>query len=175
MDKPSVRAYASERQLPVAHKPDSQEICFVPDGDQASFVARAAGDRAPHPGRIVDLAGQAIGRHDGVHHFTVGQRKGLRLSVGVPLYVVAIDADASEVVVGPRSALEARHCTVQEVNWVSGRVPEAPLRVGGADPAPAPGGSGVRARARARCRGRGVRRAAVRDHAGPGRGVLRRR
>ena len=129
MDKPSVRAYASERQLPVAHKPDSQEICFVPDGDQASFVARAAGDRAPHPGRIVDLAGQAIGRHDGVHHFTVGQRKGLRLSVGVPLYVVAIDATASEVVVGPRSALEARHCTVQEVNWVSGRVPEAPLRV----------------------------------------------
>jgi tRNA-specific 2-thiouridylase len=64
-----------------------------------------------------------------VHHFTVGQRKGLRLSVGVPLYVVAIDAAASEVVVGPRAALEARHCTVQEVNWTSGRVPEAPLRV----------------------------------------------
>ena len=88
----------------------------------------AAGDRAPHPGRIVDVEGQALGAHDGVHHFTVGQRKGLRLSVGVPLYVVAIDADASEVVVGPRSALEERHCTVQEVNWVSGRAPEAPMR-----------------------------------------------
>ena len=129
MAKPSVRAYALNRRLPVASKPDSQEICFVPDGDQASFVARAAGERAPHPGRIVDLQGHAIGHHEGVHHFTVGQRKGLRLSVGVPLYVVAIDAAASEVVVGPRSALEARQCTVRDVNWVSGRVPEAPLRV----------------------------------------------
>jgi tRNA-uridine 2-sulfurtransferase len=128
MDKPSVRAYASARQLPVALKPDSQEICFVPDGDQAAFVARAAGDRAPHPGRIVDAEGRRVGAHDGVHHFTVGQRKGLRLSVGIPLYVLAIDAAASEVVVGPRSALEQRHCTVQEVNWVAGRVPEAPLR-----------------------------------------------
>lgn len=130
MDKPSVRAYASSRQLPVALKPDSQEICFVPDGDQAAFVARAAGARTPHPGRIVDGEGRAIGAHDGVHHFTVGQRKGLRLSVGVPLYVVAIDAGTSEVVVGPRSALEERQCTVQEVNWVSGRAPEAPIRVG---------------------------------------------
>jgi tRNA-uridine 2-sulfurtransferase len=128
LDKPSVRAYASARQLPVALKPDSQEICFVPDGDQAAFVARAAGDRAPHPGRIVDVEGRAVGMHDGVHHFTVGQRKGLRLSVGVPLYVVAIDASASEVMVGPRSALEERQCTVQDVNWVSGRAPEAPIR-----------------------------------------------
>jgi tRNA-specific 2-thiouridylase len=128
MAKPSVRAYASARQLPVALKPDSQEICFVPDGDQAAFVARSAGMRTPPPGRIVDVAGHALGHHDGVHHFTVGQRKGLRLSVGVPLYVVAIDADASEVVVGPRSALEERHCTVQDVNWVSGRGPEAPIR-----------------------------------------------
>ena len=129
MAKPSVRAYASDRGLPVARKPDSQEICFVPDGDHAAFVARAAGDAAPGPGRIVDVAGRALGTHDGVHHFTVGQRKGLRLAVGVPLYVVAIDAGASEVVVGPRSALEERRCTVSEVNWVSGRVPEAPLRV----------------------------------------------
>ncbi len=129
MDKPSVRAYAVARQLPVAHKPDSQEICFVPDGDQAAFVGRAAGERAPQPGRIVDADGRQIGAHDGVHHFTVGQRKGLRLSVGVPLYVVAIDAQARDVVVGPRRALEARQCAVQGVNWVSGRVPEAPLRV----------------------------------------------
>jgi len=129
MDKPSVRAYASSRQLPVALKPDSQEICFVPDGDQAAFVARAAGARTPPPGRILDVHGRAVGAHDGVHHFTVGQRKGLRLSVGVPLYVVAIDAETSEVVVGPRTALEERHCTVQEVNWVSGRAPDAPIRV----------------------------------------------
>jgi tRNA-specific 2-thiouridylase len=128
MDKPSVRAYASTRQLPVALKPDSQEICFVPDGDQAAFVARSAGARTPTPGRIVDVEGRALGGHEGVHHFTVGQRKGLRLSVGVPLYVVAIDAAASEVVVGPRSALEERQCTVREVTWVSGRAPEAPIR-----------------------------------------------
>jgi tRNA-specific 2-thiouridylase len=128
LDKPSVRAYASDRRLQVAGKPDSQEICFVPDGDQAAFVARAAGQRAPTAGRIVDVAGRALGAHDGVHHFTVGQRKGLRLSVGVPLYVVAIDAETSEVTVGPRSALEEHRCVVHEVNWVSGRVPQGPLR-----------------------------------------------
>jgi tRNA-specific 2-thiouridylase len=128
LDKPSVRAYASGRQLPVALKPESQEICFVPDRDQAAFVARAAGERTPPPGRIVDVEGRALGNHDGVHHFTVGQRKGLRLSVGVPLYVVAIDADSRDVVVGPRSALEGTTCPVEEVNWVSGRVPDAPVR-----------------------------------------------
>lgn len=129
MDKPSVRAYASARQLPVALKPDSQEICFVPDGDQAAFVARAAGERTPAPGRIVDVEGRPLGAHGGVHNFTVGQRKGLRLSVGVPLYVVAIDAESSEVVVGPRTALEQRQCSVNEVNWISGRAPDAPIRV----------------------------------------------
>ncbi len=129
MDKPSVRAYASERQLPVANKPDSQEICFVPDGDQAAFVARAAGDRAPHPGRIVDSRGRRSAGTTASTTSPSASARGCGLSVGVPLYVVAIDAGASEVVVGPRSALEARHCTVQEVNWVSGRVPEAPLRV----------------------------------------------
>jgi tRNA-uridine 2-sulfurtransferase len=129
MDKPAVRAYAEARDLPVARKPDSQEICFVPDGDQATFVAQAAGDRAPQAGRIVDAQGRALGAHEGVHHFTVGQRKGLRLAVGVPLYVVAIQPATNEVVVGPRSALEARHCTVRDVNWVSGRAPEAPVHV----------------------------------------------
>ena len=129
MDKASVRAYASARRLPVAFKPDSQEICFVPDGDQAAFVTREAGARAPQAGRIVDVQGRPLGGHDGVHHFTVGQRKGLRLAVGVPLYVVAIDAEAGDVVVGPRHTLEQRQCLVREVNWVSGRVPEAPVRV----------------------------------------------
>lgn len=128
LDKPSVRAYASSRELPVALKPDSQEICFVPDRDQAAFVAREAGARTPPPGRIVDVEGRAIGTHDGVHHFTVGQRKGLRLSVGVPLYVVAIDANSRDVTVGPRHALEATTCDVQEVNWVSGQVPPAAVR-----------------------------------------------
>ena len=129
MDKASVRALAEARHLPVARKPDSQEICFVPDRDQASFVGRAAGERTPPPGRIIDVEGRQLGAHAGVHHFTVGQRKGLRLAVGVPLYVVAIDASRHDVIVGPRAALEQRHCVVREVNWVSGRVPEAPVRL----------------------------------------------
>ncbi len=101
----------------------------MPDGDHAAFVARPPECARPLQGAIVDVHGRAVGAHDGVHHFTVGQRKGLRLSVGVPLYVVAIDAEASEVMVGPRAALEERHCTVQEVNWIAGRAPDAPIRV----------------------------------------------
>lgn len=128
LDKASVRAYASARDLPVAFKPDSQEICFVPDGDQAAFVARTAGERIPAPGAIVDTAGRALGTHGGVHRFTVGQRKGLNLSVGVPLYVVALDAAAGRVVVGPRSALERHTCLVDEVNWAAGTAPLATCR-----------------------------------------------
>ncbi|MBA2353693.1 MAG: tRNA 2-thiouridine(34) synthase MnmA [Acidobacteria bacterium] len=128
LDKASVRAYALDRQLPVALKPDSQEICFVPDGDQAAFVARAAGARTPGPGRIVDREGRVLGTHGGVHRFTVGQRKGLQLSVGVPLYVVAIDATAEQVTVGPRSALEQRAARIDGVQWIAGRTPEGPIQ-----------------------------------------------
>jgi len=128
LTKTRVRDVAASLGLPVAQKPDSHEICFVPDHDHGAFIDRAAGADAPRDGAIVTADGQAIGRHDGVHRFTVGQRKGLKLSVGVPLYVVGIDAARAEVVVGPREALERHACTVGEVNWISGRTPAGALR-----------------------------------------------
>jgi tRNA-specific 2-thiouridylase len=131
MAKADVRAVAADLGLPVAHKPDSHEICFVPDHDHASFIDRRTDDeQRPKPGAIVDLAGSRVGSHDGIHHFTVGQRKGLRLSVGVPLYVVGIDAAHDTVVVGPRAALERQTCTLSEVNWISGRAPADAVSAG---------------------------------------------
>ena len=125
--KPEVRAYAEARSLPVANKPDSHEICFVPDGDYAAFVARRAPD-ALRPGRIVDGAGRTLGRHTGIHRFTVGQRRGLGISGPAPLYVTALDAASGRVTVGPRQALE--RCTLRAgaVNWIAGRAPSSPLR-----------------------------------------------
>jgi len=129
MEKSGVRAYARERGLPVADKPDSQEICFVPDGDYARFVEQ----RLPEEDRggvITDTAGHVLGRHDGVHRYTVGQRKGLRLSSTTPLYVLEIRPDSRTVVVGVRDALDQGQCEVREVNWTSGTAPTGPLRVG---------------------------------------------
>ena len=126
--KPEVRAYAEARRLPVARKPDSHEICFVPDGDHAAFIERRAPD-AVRPGRIVDAAGRTLGRHAGVHRFTVGQRRGLGLAGHAPLYVTALDAAAARVTVGPRSALERTTLRAAEVNWIAGRPPSSPLRV----------------------------------------------
>lgn len=125
LTKAAVRAHAERLGLAVAQKPDSHEICFVPDHDHAAFIDKAAGSAGPKPGRIVNLSGEALGRHDGIHHFTVGQRKGLRLSAGVPLYVVGIDASDDTVVVGPRDALQQYQCTVSDVNWISGVTPTA--------------------------------------------------
>lgn len=126
--KPDVRAYAQRRRLAVADKPDSHEICFVPDGDYAAFVEQHASAR-PGPGPIVDATGQRLGQHDGVHRYTVGQRKGLGLSTSVPLYVTALDADTATVTVGPRAALERSSLTASDVNWIAGSPPATPARV----------------------------------------------
>jgi tRNA-specific 2-thiouridylase len=126
--KAEVRAYARARALPVADKPDSREICFVPDGDQAAFVER----RTPgtlNGGAIATVDGRPIGRHDGIHRFTVGQRKGLGLSSSRPLYVVAIHGDTQTIVVGPRDALERTTLTASGVNWISGTPPSGPLLI----------------------------------------------
>jgi tRNA-uridine 2-sulfurtransferase len=101
LDKATVRAHARRLGLQVAGKPDSQEICFVPDGDYAGFLEREAPELA-RPGAIVSAEGRVVGTHDGVHRFTVGQRKGLRLTSAEPLYVLAIDAPAARVVVGAK-------------------------------------------------------------------------
>jgi tRNA-uridine 2-sulfurtransferase len=127
LDKPAVRAHARELGLAVAEKPDSHEICFVPDGDHASFMARHGA--VPAAGTITDPGGRVVGRHEGVHRFTVGQRKGLGLSSPIPLYVVGIDAGAATVTVGPRAALERHELTASGVNWVAGAPPQPGTRV----------------------------------------------
>ena len=116
--KAEVRAVAERRALPTSHKPESMEICFVPDGDYAGFVERVAG---PQPaGEVVNDIGTTLGRHEGIHRFTVGQRRGLGLSAATPLYVERIDADRRQVVVGPARALERDRFTVLRPSWVDG-------------------------------------------------------
>jgi tRNA-specific 2-thiouridylase len=119
MEKREVRAIAAGLDLAVADKPDSQDICFVPDGDYARVVQRFAADAA-QPGDIVDMSGRVIGRHSGVIHFTVGQRKGLGISgEATPLFVVALDAPSARVILGPRDALRVRKIALTEVNWLA--------------------------------------------------------
>ena len=126
LDKAQVREHARALGLPVAEKHDSHEICFVPDGDQAAFVGKRV---EMAQGAITDVSGRVLGRHDGVHRFTVGQRKGLGISSPIPLFVVGIDADAGTVTVGPRAALERFELTASNVNWIAGEAPAAGTRV----------------------------------------------
>ena len=128
LTKAEVRAHASRLGLDVAEKPDSHEICFIPDGNTAKFVTRHA-SQVPASGEIVDTEGHVLGEHPGVHHFTVGQRKGLGISVGSPLYVLKLEPVDHRVVVGPREALGERELTAECVNWIAGTPPEGPSRV----------------------------------------------
>jgi tRNA-specific 2-thiouridylase len=127
LEKAEVRRLARERGLPVADKAESQEICFVPDGDYAGFVERQAGllDRS---GPILDGAGCEIGRHGGVHRFTVGQRRGLRLRTSRPLYVLAVRPQTRAVVVGGDEELLSDRLVARDVNWLSVPEPSAALR-----------------------------------------------
>ncbi len=120
LDKQSVRTHAHRLQLQVADKPDSQEICFVPDGDYATFVERQAPD-VRREGTLVSAKGEVLGAHGGVHRFTIGQRKGLGLSSSAPLYVLQIRPESGEVVVGSREALNQSRVIASGVNWVSGQ------------------------------------------------------
>jgi tRNA-specific 2-thiouridylase len=125
--KEDVREHARRLGLAVSEKKDSYEICFVADGDYASFVERhAPGARAP--GVVKDRDGRVLARHDGTHRFTIGQRKGLGVSGSIPLYVVDIRPDERTVVVGPRAALDRVRLTASRVNWISGEVPAVPVR-----------------------------------------------
>lgn len=124
--KAQTRAMAAELGLGVAEKPDSQDICFVPNGDYASVIAKLR-PGAARPGEIVDQSGAVLGQHEGVIHYTVGQRRGLGLGGGEPLYVLALDADRARVIVGPRSALATRAIRLGEVNWLgAGDFTDAP-------------------------------------------------
>jgi tRNA-specific 2-thiouridylase len=117
LTKPEVRAQARRLELTVADKPDSQEICFIPEGDYASFVAKKT--PALEGGAIVAEDGERLGTHGGVHRFTVGQRKGLGISAPTPLYVIRIDAESRDVTVGPKASLDRASLTASDVNWIS--------------------------------------------------------
>ncbi|MGH9431434.1 MAG: tRNA 2-thiouridine(34) synthase MnmA [Terriglobia bacterium] len=122
MTKQQVRAVARERKLPVAEKPESQEICFVPNGTYRDFIdaylTEHGQKRNEQQGEIVSTDGRALGTHQGVHNFTVGQRKGLGFATGSPLYVVGIDRQKNRVVVGTNDELSKRSCLVRDVNWI---------------------------------------------------------
>jgi tRNA-uridine 2-sulfurtransferase len=116
--KAETRALAAKYGLPVADKPDSQDICFVPNGDYASVIEKLR-PGAADPGQIVDLAGNVLGDHRGVIHYTVGQRKGLGIGgLEEPLYVLRLDPATRQVIVGPKAALATRIVPVREINWL---------------------------------------------------------
>jgi len=121
LDKDEVRRRARALGLPNADKPDSQEICFVGSGGYARFVSERAGAAQPRPGPIEDMDGRRLSTHEGVHSFTVGQRRGLGLAGPEPLYVKSIDAARATVVVAPAAALLERHFCVTDVRWIGGR------------------------------------------------------
>jgi len=128
LTKPEVRSHAERIGLAVAAKPDSHEICFVPDGDASGFVDRhlPAADRS---GEIVDSGGRVLGRHQGIHRLTVGQRRGLGLTAAQPLYVLRLEPEHARVVVGSRDELGGLTLTASDVNWIDGSPPAAPRRV----------------------------------------------
>jgi tRNA-uridine 2-sulfurtransferase len=117
MPKPEVRRAAAELGLAIAEKPDSQDICFVPEGRYTTVIDRIRPQGAV-PGEIVHLDGRVLGRHEGVTRYTIGQRRGLNVAVGDPLYVVKIDAEAKQVIVGPREALLTSGIILKEINWL---------------------------------------------------------
>ena len=121
--KDETRALARELGLAVADKADSQDICFVPQGGYADIIAKLRPEAA-RPGEIVDLDGRRLGEHEGIIHYTVGQRRGLRLSVGEPLYVVRLEPETARVVVGPRAALATRRIRLADLNWLGDGAPE---------------------------------------------------
>jgi tRNA-specific 2-thiouridylase len=132
LSKPQVRRAAAALGLSIADKPDSQDICFVPEGKYTTVIDRIR----PHgaePGELVHLDGRVLGRHEGVTRYTIGQRRGLNVAVGDPLFVVRIDADKRQVIVGPREALLTRALSLKEGNWLGA---EADLEAAAAAGAP---------------------------------------
>lgn len=133
MSKPEVRDAARNSNLAIAEKAESQEICFVPDGDYAGFIDRylaAEGEtgRLPGAGEIVNANGDVVGAHQGIHHYTVGQRRGLGIANEFPLYVVSIDSERNRVVVGGQDQLLSNEFTAAGVNWIAVDDPSTPLR-----------------------------------------------
>ena len=127
--KDEIRAMAEEAGLPVAHKPDSQEICFVPDNDYASFIDREAGEKVPGPGNFVTEDGRILGRHKGITHYTLGQRRGLELPMGERVFVTAIRPETNEVVIGSNQELFTDKVLCDRVNYMAVEDLAEPVRV----------------------------------------------
>ncbi|KOP26048.1 thiouridylase [Hapalosiphon sp. MRB220] len=126
MQKSETRRIASEYNLKTADKPESQDLCLVEaNGSMRAFLDKYL---APKQGEIVDMDGKVLGQHDGVHHYTIGQRKGLGIAAAEPLYVIALDAVNNKVIVGDRTLATQPECTVNRVNWVSIAEPASPIR-----------------------------------------------
>lgn len=117
--KPQVRQIAQEAGLPVAHKRDSEDICFIPDNDTGAFLDREMGDSAPGSGNFVDTEGHILGRHKGITHYTIGQRKGLGIAAGHRIFVQKIDAEKNEVVLGEESGCFSDMLTADHVNFMA--------------------------------------------------------
>jgi len=132
LTKEEVRVLARRVNLPVAEKPESMELCFVPAGNYVQFIQAYSQERGiclqNGEGEIVNENGDVIGRHNGVHNFTIGQRKGLGFAAGKPLYVLSIDPERNRVVVGEDDLLRKAACEVEGVNWISCDAPSVPLR-----------------------------------------------
>jgi tRNA-specific 2-thiouridylase len=130
LSKHEVRELARRLAVPVAEKPESQEICFVPTGNYVRFIEsflQEQGSRLPEEfGEIVSTSGEVLGRHNGLHHFTVGQRRGLGFSTGRPVYVVALDRGANRLIVGEDADLRRTMCEVRDVNWIPFAAPDQP-------------------------------------------------
>lgn len=123
--KVETRAMATQLGLHTAEKPESQDLCLIEQhGSMQSFLDKYL---APKPGDIVDTDGQVLGQHTGIHHYTIGQRKGLGIAAPAPLYVVALDVARNQVVVGERDSVHQPDCRVNRVNWVSMAAPDAPI------------------------------------------------
>ena len=133
MSKPDAREAARRNDLAVAEKAESQEICFVPDGDYAGFIdryldAEEQSDRLPGAGQIINTSGAVIGEHAGIHHYTIGQRRGLGIADAQPLYVIGIDAVRNQVIAGHQEELSSEEFTAAGVNWIAFDNPTEPLR-----------------------------------------------
>lgn len=132
MRKPEVRQLADELGLDVARKAESREICFVPNGDYAAFVEhyqrQADGESADARGEVVTEDGKVVGRHPGIHHFTVGQRRGLGVAAGKPVYVTEILPADRKIVVGPAESLLRRSLAMHDANWIAFETLDSPLR-----------------------------------------------
>ena len=125
--KSETRAIAEEHGFVNARKPDSQDICFVPDGDYARIIELHTG-RKSEPGNYVDLSGKVLGRHRGIINYTIGQHRWLGLDLPQAMYVQKLDTDKNEVVLGPESALFSRDADADDFNWISGAAPDGPFR-----------------------------------------------